>query len=845
MLTTAGRTGGRLVFVGGEAGVGKTALVRAFADGWSGKVLQGSCESLAAPVPFGPLVDLAPQAGEPLAEAISAEGADPRRVGHALLALLAEPVVIVLEDVHWADGATLDALRIVGRRVDGTKGLVVATYRDDEVGARHPLRLLLGELATAHGVSRLAVPPLSTVAVHTLAAQSGADADAIHRLTGGNAFYVTEILAGGEAPLPESVRDAVLARASPLGLDARRLLDAAALVPSRCELWLLEAVDPGGLEALDSCLASGMLCERGDGVAFRHELARMAIESAVPVSTRRRLHAAILAALEAAPHGASEPARLAHHAELAGDGAAALAHAQVAARRASAAAAHREAAHQYARAIHFAGGLGDPERAALLDAYAFELQLTGEAEAAVVAWEESASLFRASGDRSREAQSLTWLTRACIPAGRNAEAEAASMSAIEILESIEPGPALGRAYATQSYVRMLARDNAEGVAWGSRAVEVAERYGDDETRVYALSLVGTSHLMAGDVEIGVDFLERSIAFARERNLWVWVGPALINLGSGLGEMYELERAESALHEALRWVDEQDLAPYYSRSWMALVHAYLGRWDEAAAAALDVDATAPDSISRISALIALGRVRARRGDPGASAVLDRALELARPGGHLQRLGHVYAARAEAAALVGDETRAADEASMAYELAVAKRHVWFAGELAYWQIRAGALPSWPSWIAEPWRLQLAGDALGAAAAWEARGCPYEAARALADSDEVRHVRTALDVFERMGAVPAAKAARSRLRHLGAPVPRGPRPSTRANPASLTAREVGVLRLMAVGRRNAEIAAELVVSPRTVDRHVSSILRKLGARSRGEAAVRAVELGLLAER
>ena len=349
VLAAAGRTGGRLVFVGGEAGVGKTSLVRAFADGWPGRAFLGGCESLDTPAPLGPFVELAAQAGEPLVGAISEEGADPRRVGHALLALLAEPVVIVLEDVHWADGGTLDALRVVGRRVDGTSGLVVATYRDDEVGARHPLRLLLGELATARGVSRLAVPPLSTAAVHTLAEPSGADGDAIYRLTGGNAFYVTEILAGGAAPLPESVRDAVLARAASLEPSARRLLDAASLVPGRCELWVLEAVDPDGLAGLDICLASGMLCERGDGVAFRHELARMAVEGAVPAGTRRRLHRAILSALEAAPQGSLEPARLAHHAELAGDGAAALAHAQAAARRASAAAAHREAAHQYAR----------------------------------------------------------------------------------------------------------------------------------------------------------------------------------------------------------------------------------------------------------------------------------------------------------------------------------------------------------------------------------------------------------------------------------------------------------------------------------------------------------------
>jgi predicted ATPase len=114
-------------------------------------------------------------------------------------------VILVVEDVHWADAATLDALRVLGRRVDGTRGLVIATYRDDEVESGHPLRTVLGGLASAPGVSRLRVPRLSLEAVEELAAPIGADAAAIHALTGGNPFFVTEILAVGSPSLPETV----------------------------------------------------------------------------------------------------------------------------------------------------------------------------------------------------------------------------------------------------------------------------------------------------------------------------------------------------------------------------------------------------------------------------------------------------------------------------------------------------------------------------------------------------------------------------------------------------------------------------------------------------------------
>ena len=250
------------------------------------------------------------------------------------------------------------------------------------------------------------------------------------------------------------------------------------------------------------------------------------------------------------------------------------------------------------------------------------------------------------------------------------------------------------------------------------------------------------------------------------------------------------------------------------------------------------AKASDSISRISALIALGRVRARRGDPGADEALDEALDLSLPGGHLQRLGHVRAARAEAAWLAGDAERRCRGGRAAYPLALEKRHLWFAGELAYWQRQAGVLDTWPEWIAEPYRLQLEGAAEDAAAAWNAGAAATRpdapSGRRRGSSRSVTRSRT----WSELGAAPAARVVRQSLRELGVSVPRGPRPSTRANPAELTARELDVLRLVVAGKRNSEIAAELVVSTRTIDHHVSAILRKLGVRTRGEAAAAAID-------
>ncbi len=840
-LAEAHSAGGRLLFVGGEAGVGKTSLTRAFCQRVDATVLNGACDSLTTPTPLGPFLDVAAQAGGRVAAAIEA-GAGPRELGGVLVSELERPTVLVLEDVHWADEATLDVLRVLGRRVETTRSLVLVTYRDDEVDAAHPLRRVLGELASSAGVGRCQIPPLSLDGVRALVAPVGGDAEAIYSLTHGNPFYVTEILAGAGQLLPSTVRDAVIARAARLDDRARRLLDVAALVPTRAELWLLDAVAADELAGLEACLASGVVREEPGAIAFRHELARLAIESAVPVHRSRELHATILAALSSPPAGVADEARLAHHAEKAGDEPAAHEHSWRAGERATQLGAHREAAAQFARALRYAVDAPTAERASLLAAYAHEVHLTGSYDEAIAARTEAIGIYRALGDLAAAGENLSLLTMPYVAAGRNAEAEAAGRAAIDVLLELPPSAQLAGAYAFQSYMRMLNRDNAEGVEWGKKALALAERFGDADTRAMALNMIGTSYVMAGEIERGIDYLVRSLEAAREHGLELRIASAYTMLGSGLGEMYELERAEGFLRDHIAFAAQHDLDSAYTSSWLAAVHVYRGRWDEGAALARDVLNRAGGAISPITALVALGRVRARRGDPGAGEALDEALELSRPGGHLQRLGHVHAARAEAAWLRGDRERAAAEAQAAYALALEKRHLWFAGELAYWQWKAGVLDGPPSWIAEPYRLQLAGDAHESAEAWRDRGCPYEAARALAEADDEEALLQALHEFEQLGAEPAAKLARQALRARGAPVPRGPRPATRANSAGLTSRELEVLRLVAYGLRNADIATRLVLSPRTVDHHVAAILRKLEARTRGEAASTAVRLGLL---
>ena len=144
-LADAWREGGRLLFIGGEAGVGKTALVRAFTAEVEDPVLLGACDRLITPAPLGPLVDIAGAVGGALAATIE-QGRHPRDVALALLDELKDGAVCVIEDVHWADEATLDVVRILGRRIGTTPSLVLVTYRDDDPADAHPLRRVLGEL---------------------------------------------------------------------------------------------------------------------------------------------------------------------------------------------------------------------------------------------------------------------------------------------------------------------------------------------------------------------------------------------------------------------------------------------------------------------------------------------------------------------------------------------------------------------------------------------------------------------------------------------------------------------------------------------------------------------------
>jgi AAA ATPase domain len=401
---------GRAVFVGGEAGVGKTVLVSQFCQGVGRtRVLWGGCDPLTTPAPLAPFVEMSRDIGGATAELVSGD-ARPYEVARALLDDLAAGAscVLVLEELHWADAGTIDALTYLARRVHQAPCLVIGTYRDDELPSSHPLRTMLGRLATAPGVGRVHVKRLSAGAVDELAARAGRDGELVFATTRGNPFFVSEMLAAPAGVLPRSLRDAVLARAAPLDEPARRMLDAVAAVPPQAELSLLERVCINGLDGLEPCLQAGMLEPRGQAVAFRHELARVVVEQELGPARAREIHQRVLSALQDV---GAEPSRLVHHAEAAGDDQALLVHARTAGKRAAALGAHTEAVAQYRRAIRVAGGATPADRAALLQRCAIELYLINRPIQAIERQQRAVELTRDGDDRSAHGVALRWLSR--------------------------------------------------------------------------------------------------------------------------------------------------------------------------------------------------------------------------------------------------------------------------------------------------------------------------------------------------------------------------------------------------------------------------------------------------
>jgi ATP/maltotriose-dependent transcriptional regulator MalT len=848
---------GRIVLIRGEAGIGKTALLKAFVEECPSDVdvLWGLCDGVSTPQPYGPFADMADALGAEFRGLLDGSAAS-GEIGRWLLKWMAAgPLrVLVIEDLHWADQATLDLLAILARRIESLPVLLLLTHRDGE-GAPSVDRIL-GGVATLPILRQLPLEPLSRAGVERLARDTGVDAQELHRITAGNPFYVHQVLDAGLSRIPISVRDAVRARVAQLDERGRRALQVAAILGVKAEPWLLAAVAGEDILGIDDCLRIGVLT-KADGIAFGHELTRMVVLEDVPVIHGIALHRRALAALEHA--GAGDPARLAYHAEGAADRDAVLRHAAAAGHRAFAAGSHREAIAQFERALRFADRLAPDARAVLLEPLSQALSLNINNPEAYEAAAEASALRRKAGDELATAAGLPFLVEVAWRADHGPEAWSAAREAIALAEPMGDGRELAMAYAALGRLEMQNGQNHEGRATSERALEIARRIGDAEVTAVALATIGSIELDMGD-ERGWADLGESARICRELHLPHLVDRALWSLGHAalVWRRYELAREyRKQLKEYFQGLWGSEIDQYGIDSPMAEIEFVLGDWD-AAVARGQAALTGPRrrSAERITALTVLARIAFRRGEPGWQVRLDElrnfvgGLEsVAAPvgGTHVRRpiwptgsARGVLVAEAEAAWISGDLRPFVPGLRAAYSAACREGSRAAIGELGIWLWRAGALSELDTRAEEAYLLEVAGRAREAAAMWGQLSVPYEAALSLAGSSDAADVQRAYEELTRLGATAVAHKVALRLRELGSPVPRGPRPTTRSNPRGLTERELEIARLLALGLSNSEIAEQLVVSPKTVGHHVSAVLAKLGVRRRAEVAAAISEVG-----
>jgi DNA-binding CsgD family transcriptional regulator/tetratricopeptide (TPR) repeat protein len=907
----ASRAQGQIAAVSGEAGIGKTSLLAELAtrEGRDATFLWGACDALGTPRPLGPLLDMAPDLGSDF-DALLATAAPRHHVFAAFTACVSRrtsPTAIVFEDVHWADEATLDLLRYVGRRIHRIGALIVVTWRADEVGADHPLHRLLGELP-ANVTHRIELQPLSLDAVTRMAGDThdGAHARAVFARTSGNPFFVTEVLraGGGGDAVPASVREAILARRASLSIESRHVLDLVSVVPARAELELVRAsanmTSATATAALMPAVDVGLLTFDGRALAFRHELARLAVLESLPLLRVQELHRTVFAALSTSAFAdrASVLARLVHHAVGAGDGEAVQRFAPAAARQAAALGAHREAAAHYRTALAWAVGLDTSKRAEIIELLAYECYLTGDIAAARDARAEALGLWSQLNVPRAIGRDLRWLSRLAWFLGDHASAKRRALEALDVLSPLGEDEELAMALSNCAQLHMLAREHEPCIRMGQRAIDMARRLGSIEALSHALNNVGSGMLGAGDLA-GRQLQEEALTLALDHDLHEHAARAFTNLASCSIHARDYEYAQRWLDRGINYSAERDLDSWwlYMLAYRARLLAETGRWEEAEADATTVNISARTNVvARIPALTTLGLLRARQRRDGAATLLDEALALALPTAEKQRLLPVLAARAELALLQGRRDVARAEADAGLALLSPTDLVWDWESLRYlkWrsegaplveraagcetkaggietrandataappadagietraigvETRGAELKRMPAdtrhacgAVCGPHSLSARGEWRAAADAWERIGCPYERAEALADGD-VAAMEEALQTFVSLGAVPAADRLRKELRRAGVTrMRRGPRPSTRAHPAGLTRRESEILALLAQRLSNPAIGERLFVSPKTVEHHVSAILGKLEVATRDEAVIEARRRGWL---
>jgi ATP/maltotriose-dependent transcriptional regulator MalT len=840
---------GSVVVILGEAGIGKTSVLRSFMAQAKhrARVLSGACDDLMTPRTLGAIRDAAAAGDGPLATALATGDRD-----HLLTALREElsdrarPTVLVVEDVHWADDATVDVLRYLSRRITELPAMLLISFREDEVARDHPAHRLIGALG-GQGVHRLRLSRLSRAGVARLAGGTAATSAPLYHLTGGNPFFLSEVLAArGDDSVPLTVVDAVLGRVHLLDPATQSALEQLAIIPSRVELALARTL-LGDLTVLAPAERRGILEVTSDAVAFRHELSRRAVEGSLPASERMQLNGRVLEVLRGRDH--LDLPRIVHHAVQAGEDDVVVEFGSRAAEQAAAAGAHRQEIRFYEEVLARSQLVAPALQAAILQRLTESLFLVGRMDDALTAGHRAILILERQGATAAVGEVLSEVAPIYWVTARSADALATGHRSVDLLRADGQSPRLVFALLYLCLL-MTATGQLEGLE--SRAEEafgMAESVGVPDLIALSHTVRGRSAVLRGD-RTGLADMRLGLAAAISAGNHVFAIISYVVLVQDLWDLGEFDEVEHVVEEGLDYTREREMDFYVKHltAHQAKLQALRGHWTSAEATLRDLVGarTELEPGSLRYALPDLALLAGKRGTDDAAELMDWCEDFAERAGGYYDIVPAALVAIESAWLSGrpERARAPIQRILRYEgRGLQTRH---RAEVQRWLHRLGQpqenFPDCPDVFAAGLR----GDWRAAAGAWQRERAPYHQAMELLDSGDVEATMAALRIFDSLGAGPALQIARRRLRYLGvSQVPRGPQPTTRANPAGLTDRQVEILTMLSSGSTNAEIAARLVVSVRTVDHHVSAVLQKLGLTSRRQAAKAAATLGLAPSR
>ncbi|MDT0595275.1 helix-turn-helix transcriptional regulator [Glaciecola petra] len=853
---------GKVLLLGAEAGMGKTTLLEhmreiskdAYTVYWSG------CDPLFTPRPFAPIHDFARQFAPELFPVLNSNDKTAKTASQIILAFFNrlekfdKPTLLIIEDVHWADNATLDMLQYIVRRISVVPCLLCLSYRVDEVTIEHPFSTVINLVPSAHA-RRVELTPLSLESVKSLAKGKHSDPEKLHEISSGNPFFISEILATDQQlnkDVPSSVRDAVGARLNSLNNDEKSLLTTLCFIPYSIPLVLIKHLFPqDNQNSLASCLSRKFLnTDIDDEFRFNHELSRLAILSTVPIHIQKQTHANILLAIEALKL-TDNLAWLVHHAELALDHVKVLEYAPEAAMQAAKLGAHKEAASYYSKAIKYIEYADSELAAKLYESWAYEAGLTIQTDTSVIDARRTAiTLYRALGRKEKVAENLRNLSRLYWYQGQSERAEQLANQAISEFEKLPASSELAMAYSMRSQLDMLNDRTQNAIFWGQKALAIEKQFANPLVRAHALTNVGSALVMHGDAS-GEALLQESLEVSIENGIHEEAARVYTNYSDYCVRFKLLDKAEEMTTQGIQFdiAHELDAWTYYLVGLQAQLRLEQGRLVNAETIAKGVKSLKNQTVlMQLPSLIVLAKTQLRMGVDECVDNLQEALKNANAINEYQYLVPIHFAFIERAWLFDSPNSVAEHIDLISKIANEVLNTWQIGELITWHKRLGLKiiseeqqQTLYLRAAKPYQLEFDGEFVSAAEHWYSLSMPYHAALAYMQIDESdKFMQKAIDLLEPISAHAALKKLRKLANHRGlheslSKAKRGPYSKTRQHPAQLTSKEQYVLRLLVTGASNQEIATTMSRSQRTIENHVSSILNKLSVNNRIEVMLR----------